>query len=189
MGWIEDYPSGAIQWQNEEEGKTTPITAEVLQRYENTIAELCQEVKTLRDSVSQTKHYSDRVGSAVGGGWIYFDSSSNGERFSLHGVSFWGDGSEAWGKMVSVPGRSANDWWLKTPFQVRPPKRAIEIGGAGYSLGPGDGLLRPGNYNNITVAIGTDGYVYFGGYESSPTSGASLAITLHLYGIRIADYE
>ena len=54
MGWIEDYPSGAIQWQNEEEGKTTPITAEVLQRYENTIAELCQEVKTLRDSVSQT---------------------------------------------------------------------------------------------------------------------------------------
>lgn len=54
MGWIEDYPSGAIQWQNEEEGKTTPITAEVLQRYENTIAELCQEVKTLRDSVSPT---------------------------------------------------------------------------------------------------------------------------------------
>lgn len=56
MGWIEDYSSGSIQWQNEEEGKTTPITAEVLQRYENTIAELCQEVKTLRDSVSQLDH-------------------------------------------------------------------------------------------------------------------------------------
>lgn len=40
---------------NEEDGRLTPITAEILQRYEDTIAELCKEVKSLRDSVSQGK--------------------------------------------------------------------------------------------------------------------------------------
>lgn len=134
MGKIEEYPTGAIQWVNEEDGRLTPITAEILQRYEDTIAELCKEVKSLRDSVSHNTISWTNIGNgcsySVTGGMctvVFVDSTIGVEDYTFFGtlpvkplegksvtsIGFSGDGG-----MESVWGNGPARIWINNGGNV-----------------------------------------------------------------------
>lgn len=118
---------------------------------------------------------------------MYFTASEDGDTFSLHGTSYWSSGDAAWSAMVNAPGCDSSKRFIKTPFKARAPKSAVEVGGAGFLINTASSGISAGNFNNISVVVGTDGGVYLGPFTAKPAD-AALVVCVYAWAVSVAAY-
>ena len=108
-----------------------------------------------------------RVGDS---GMLVLECAEDGSWISLRGNAFWSKHSDAWAKMVQIPGyNSGSDWYIDTGLTVpNAPTKAKRFDGVGWQCATD--TLRPMNVNNLCIIVGSNGKVYIG--EWSGNAGA-----------------
>ena len=107
---------------------------------------------------------SARVGD---GGMLTLECAEDGSWISLRGNMYWAKHSDAWAKMVKVPGyESGSDWYIDTGLTVpNAPGKAKRFDGTGWQAATN--ALAPMYINNLCIIVAASGKVYLGEWSAS----------------------
>lgn len=121
---------------------------------------------------------------AMVGEWgsMITESSVDGVRWSIRGNAWWRLTTTAWNAMKRPPGLSVgSSWYVKTPFKLETaPAEAYEVEGMGFAFS-GD-WTSSNNLATVSVAVGTDGYLYIGRWSSNP---GDIPLVIVMYGYEV----
>lgn len=107
---------------------------------------------------------SARVGDS---GMLVLECAADGSWISLRGNMFWAKQSDAWAKMVKVPGyESGSDWYIDTGLTVpNAPGKVKRFDGTGWQAITN--AIAPMHVNNLCIIVAASGKVYLGEWSSS----------------------
>lgn len=107
---------------------------------------------------------SARVGD---GGMLTLECAADGSWISLRGNMYWAKQSDAWARMVKVPGyESGNNWYIDTGLTVpNALAKAKRFDGAGWQCTAD--TLQPMYVNNLCIIVAASGKVYIGEWDKN----------------------
>ena len=107
---------------------------------------------------------SARVGD---GGMLTLECAADGSWISLRGNMYWAKQSDAWARMVKVPGyESGNNWYIDTGLTVpNAPGKVKRFDGTGWQSVTND--IQPMYVNNLCIIVSASGKVYIGEWDKN----------------------
>lgn len=119
-----------------------------------------------RSDVIPTSLYSDTYG---GSGSFKLEENKDMKWISVRGYTSWATFNEVWQKMVNLP-NSTNGWWIKTDMKLLAGMTpTTNLFSPCYGLEFYSTYTMPQRTFVVTLAVGTDGYIYIGSWSNKST--------------------